>query len=431
LRRRGFALLWAGGLVSDLGDWTLLVGLPVFVFQLTGSALTTSTIFVAELIPALVVGQVGGVLVDRVDRRRVLVVASVLQAVLLLPLLGVAGPDQLWIVYLVAAAQSGLARVCAPATAALIPRLVPPGELATANGLGALGASTARLLGAPLGGLAIQFLGLGGIVVADALTFLVAAGLVAAIPRAAIREEDAPTTARAERQASTATARALATDWLDGWRTILRAPRLRALVGIGAVSQLCQGIFVVLYVVFVIDVLGADGGAVGLIRGMQAVGGIAAGLAVGAIAARMGTRAMIGWGYVAFGVLSLITWNMPQLSTSVPVYAALFAIVGLPGVVVSVGMLTALQGLAPPTHLGRVFAAFETSSGALQAVGVLVAGALADRIGVEPILDAQALLYVACGLAALALLRGSLTQPERAATERTPATNPSPAPTTR
>jgi hypothetical protein len=65
LRRRGFALLWSGGLVSDLGDWTLLVGLPVFVFQLTGSALTTSTIFVAELIPALVVGQVGGVLVDR------------------------------------------------------------------------------------------------------------------------------------------------------------------------------------------------------------------------------------------------------------------------------------------------------------------------------------------------------------------------------
>ena len=79
LRRRGFALLWAGGLVSDLGDWTLLIGLPVFVFQLTGSALTTSTIFVAELIPALVVGQVGGVLVDRWDRRRILVGASVLQ----------------------------------------------------------------------------------------------------------------------------------------------------------------------------------------------------------------------------------------------------------------------------------------------------------------------------------------------------------------
>ena len=85
----------------------LLIGLPVFVFQLTGSALTTSTVFVAELVPALVVGQVGGVLVDRWDRRRILIAASLLQALLLLPLLAVDSADRLWIVYLVAAAQSG------------------------------------------------------------------------------------------------------------------------------------------------------------------------------------------------------------------------------------------------------------------------------------------------------------------------------------
>jgi MFS family permease len=412
LRRRGFALLWAGGLVSDLGDWTLLIGLPVFVFQLTGSALTTSTIFVAELIPALVVGQIGGVLVDRWDRRRILVGASVLQAILLLPLLAVGSPDQLWIVYLVAAAQSGLARLCAPAYTALIPAVVPRDELATANGLGALASSLARLLGAPLGGLAIQVLGLGGVVAADMVTFLVAAALVAAIPASAIRRAT-PDGAAADSSAAPAgvatgplaAARRFGRDWIDGWRTIVRVPGLGALVGIGAVSQLSQGIFVVLYVVFVLQVLHADDAAVGVIRGMQAVGGIVGGLAVGVVAARLGTRTLVGWGFIVFGLLSLAMWNAAAVTTAVPFYATMFAVLGLPAVAVSVGLLTVLQALTPPTHLGRVYAAYETSSGLLQAVGVVVAGALADRIGVAPILDVQALLYVGCGVAALLLLR--------------------------
>ena len=63
-----------------------------------------------------------------------------------------------------------------------------------------------------------------------------------------------------------------------------------------------------------------------------------------------------------------------------------------------------------------MYAAYETSSGLLQAVGVVVAGALADRIGVAPILDVQALLYVGCGVAALFLLR----EPRRLAPARPP-----------
>lgn len=120
LRNRSFLRLWAGGLINDFGDWTLLVALPIFVFQLTGSALVTSTVFVVELIPGLIAGQLGGVLVDRWDRKRILVVGGVVQSAFLLPLLLVASVDQLWIVYLVAAVESCLARLCGPAKAALI-----------------------------------------------------------------------------------------------------------------------------------------------------------------------------------------------------------------------------------------------------------------------------------------------------------------------
>lgn len=410
LRRRGFALLWTGGLINDFGDWTLLIALPVFVFQLTGSALTTSTVFVVELIPGLLAGQLAGVVVDRWDRRRILVVSGFVQAVLLLPLLAVTA-DRLWIVYVVAAIQSCLARLCSPAKAALVPSVVERDDLAAANSLSAVADNLARLVGSPLGGLVLQLVGLAGVVILDAITYVASSLLISGVrpidgaaptPAATSAPEAAPVAAPATGRSGIGR---LAADWLDGVRTIGREPRLRAVVLIGALSQLSQGIFVVLFVVFVLDRLHGTPGDVGLIRGVQAIGGIAGGVLVGAIARRSSARGLIGWGFVLFGLVSLTTWNLPALTTAIGFYLGLFVAVGIPGVATMTGLMTSVQSLTPPTHLGRVFATFEAAAGALAAVGVLAAGALADRFGVVAILDAQALLYVACGVLALVALR--------------------------
>ena len=420
LRRPGFALLWAGGLINDLGDWLLLIALPVYVFQSTGSALVTSTVFVVELVSGLLAGQLAGVAVDRWDRRRILVVSGVIQATCLLPLLAVNGGN-LWIVYAVAAVQSCFARLCSPAKAALVPSLVERDELGAANSLSAVADNLARLVGAALGGLALQVFGLPGVVVIDAVTFLLSSLLIAGIRVPATGAPAAP-------QASTATGpaaaarpggsgkRRLAADWIDGLRTIRRNRELRSVVVIGALSQLSQGIFVVLFVVFVLDRLGGSSGDVGLIRGMQAIGGIAGGILVGTIARRTGSRELIGWGLVLFGLISLVTWNLPAVTTAIAVYVALFIVVGVPGVAAITGLMTSVQTLSPPSHLGRVFAAFETAAGALAAVGVLAAGALADRVGVVAILDVQALIYVGCGVLALVALRTRAGSPVTAAT---------------
>jgi MFS family permease len=399
IRNRNFGLLWSGGLVSDLGDWMLLIALPVYVFQLTGSALITSTVFVVELVPALFVGQVAGVLVDRWDRRRILVVGGLLQAALLLPLLAATTVEELWIIYVVAAVQSCLARVCAPAKAALIPALVPADQLTAANSLNAVSDNLARLVGSPLGGLAIQMLGLVGVVVVDAASYLLSALLTWGVR---IRHEPSP--------AKTSTRPSLLSDWLDGIRTIRRTPPLPAVLFIGALSQVAQGMFVVLFVVFVLQELDGTGGDVGLIRGVQAIGGVVGGLVIGALSRRLSPRALIGWGFVVFGLISLSTWNAPNLTTAIGLYLGLFIAAGIPGVATMTGLLTTVQSVTPATHLGRVFAAFETGAGALQAVGVLLAGALADRLGVVTILNAQAGIYILCGVLALIVLRAHAAQ---------------------
>src|SRR5438067_684006 len=141
LRRRDFALVWTASLISATGDWVLFIGLPIYVYQLTGSTLATSAMFVAELVPQIALGSVAGVFVDRWDRKRTMVVAHLLLTVAVLPLAFVRSADLVWIAYVVAFTESLLARFLRPAEAAMLPRLVEPLELGwfmTAQAVGGL-----------------------------------------------------------------------------------------------------------------------------------------------------------------------------------------------------------------------------------------------------------------------------------------------------
>ena len=109
--------LAAGGLISEVGDWMLLVAFPLFVLELTGSPLVTSTVFVLQMVPIVVAGPLAGVLIDRVDRWRLMAVVALLQAAILTPLLAVSSAEELWVVYLVVAVQSVLGTTIEPCRA--------------------------------------------------------------------------------------------------------------------------------------------------------------------------------------------------------------------------------------------------------------------------------------------------------------------------
>ena len=180
LRRRDFFLLWLSGLVSVAGDWVLMIALPYYVYVTTGSTLATAGMTAAELAPAILLSSFTGVFADRWDRKRILVVANLLQALVVASLLLV-GEGWLWVVYVVAALQSTTSAFSMPAESALLPTLVPREQLVQANAMNALNNRLGRLVGVPLGAALLGWFGLDAVVLVDAATFLVAAALVAPI----------------------------------------------------------------------------------------------------------------------------------------------------------------------------------------------------------------------------------------------------------
>lgn len=394
LSRPGFRRLWSSGAVSETGDWLLLIALPVYVLQLTGSTLTTSTVFLLELAGALAASPLAGVLADRWDRRRLLIGASLTQAALLLPLLAVDGRGTLWIVYLVTAAQAVLSTANDPVRQALLPAAVGPGELAPAAAQLGIAANLARLVGGALGGLLLQAYGLTGVVLADAGTFVLAALLLTGWSTpGVVRGTDGPA--------------APGRDWLAGLAVIRSDRRLAGGVAVGALLSVAQGMFVVLFVVFVLRRLGGEAGEVGLLRGVQAVGGIAGGVVLGAVAGRFAPRTLVAAGCFGFGAVCLVIWNGPALTTATPPYLVLFAVVGVPIAAAMAGLTTVLLGGTPDEFRGRVMSTLVVADASAQAAGTLLAGALIGVVGLLPLLQAHAGLGLAAGVVALVALRAA------------------------
>ncbi len=181
LCQRNYALLWIGQFISMVGDWVLISALPFYVYNRTGQALASSGVFIALILPSLLFGSLAGVFVDRWDRRRTMLAADLLRAVVLIPLLLVHSTASIWIVFAGAFVESTISQFFGPAKSALIPRLVTPDRLATANTLSTVNENMARLLGPSLGGLLIATQGLSSVVALDCVSYLVSFALILAI----------------------------------------------------------------------------------------------------------------------------------------------------------------------------------------------------------------------------------------------------------
>ncbi|MGH2725578.1 MAG: MFS transporter, partial [Actinomycetota bacterium] len=279
---RNFALFWSGALISNTGTWLQNVALAWVVLELTNSAFWVSMVTFTQFIPTLLFGLFGGLMADRLDRRRVLLVTQSLAMVFaaalaivtwtghasvttLLPIIGLTGVTMAF---------------NAPSFQAIIPDLVPPRLILDAVSLNSTQFSVARVIGPALGGLILAKYGAGWAFSVNALTFL---AVIAALLAIRTPRHDPPTSSGA---------RAL----FGGVRAASASPAITALLGTTAIASLFGAPVIALLSVMARDVLGREASGYGGLFAMFSAGAVAGALATGFVVRRFGLRLTTGTG---------------------------------------------------------------------------------------------------------------------------------------
>ncbi len=398
LKNGRFARLWVGQVISAIGDYFYFLAVPILINKLTGS---TAAIGLAMILgfalPQLLFGIPAGVMVDRWDRRRVMIVADILRAALVLGGLLVHNAQTIWILYVVGFMVSVASRFFFPARSALIPALVSERELMAANGLAQLTETASLLAGPALAGFMIGWFGEGVAFVVDSASFIVSALAIWSIGTVAASSAQA---------ASTQTARALWNELTDGLRFLFGHPVLRGIVLSLAVVHLGIGAINVLWVPLLSRNYGVGPEGMGIVDSIQGVGMALGGLAVGWLAARFSKRRIGAVGIMVIGLMLGLTGVAPSF-----VYIIVFSFVlGLALSPVEAALTTLMQQLTPDRARGRVFSALGTFGSMASMISMAGAGGAAELAGISTV-------YLACSAVVIfaGLLFGALVKEPRPA----------------
>lgn len=386
IRETDLMRLIVGQAISSIGDRFYTIALAVLAFQLTGSALSVVLMYIATLAPSLIFGLVGGALVDRHNRKTLMLLADLGRGLLVLALPLLARHSLAW-VYIITFAVSVISQIFIPAKLAALPVLAPPRQLLRANAYDQMLVQGAELLGPAAAGVVIATLGVGAALLVNAGSFLVSALFIWRIRRSLAVSVSA-TTKRGWK--------AVVKDLGAAWSFIRSVPVVRATIGLSAIGPIAMGAYNAVLVVFVYRVL--QGGPVefGLLETTTAVGFVLGAFLVNAVAERLTNYGrMLTLGLVGMAV----AYTLVALSSSLPLAFVSFFLVGFVNPLVFVAVRTLLQANTPDSYRGRVFGFMGTVAGSAMILGMATAG-LADLTGAVAIVAGAAiLLAVAAGVA--------------------------------
>lgn len=398
LRQRNFGLLWFAGLISFTGDWFTLIALPVFIYNLTGSVLATGAMWMSSMLPQVLLGSVAGVYVDRWDRRVTMIVANFFTVPLMLVLLLVHTPGQLWMVYGAGLLKSVVGNFMGPAEHALLPKLVGEEHLVEANALNTLNGNLARLVGPALAGAVFAAFGFAYAISVDAASFGIAALMISLIraPRSVTRAEHHLTP---EGEAPAAAPNVLH-ELMEGLRLVLHDRLIGALFIFMSVAMLGEGFFEVLIIPYVKDSLHGTAQELGWLFTAQACGGLVGGIFIGRLSKRFKPAALIGPGLFFLGAMDAAVFNVPILQVDL----LLFLLVGPPVIALQTGIQTLLQTNVADRYMGRVFGAFGTVVSLAILLGQGIASLFGGVLGPSLLMAVGGFLASAMGVFAFTML---------------------------
>jgi DHA3 family macrolide efflux protein-like MFS transporter len=392
-RNRNFSLLWVGQLISFFGDRIHVIALGALVAS-RGTALEVGLTFAATAVPSVVFGPLAGVLVDRWDRRRTMIICDVVRAGLVLAI-PFAFEIHIGLVYISAFLISTVTLLFRPAKTAVIPAIVKERDLVAANSAMSVPETALDIIGFPLAGLIVTALSavIGAAFVLDAVTYVVSAVLIWAmiLPRQVEESEEPLSFGSVWREMREGFA------FLWNERVLLTNTLLSTL------AQVAVGAEIVVSLLYAKDVI--DRGSMSfqqtyaILLTSIAVGSLLAGIAVGAVGDRLPKGLVVCVGFIGMG-LSLVAAG---LTTDPRLAVVAFFFTGATNMLFIIPTIALFQERTPQRLMGRVVSSRQALVFGSIALSMAGSGLLAGVIGPAAVLILSGGICAGAGLIGLAV----------------------------
>jgi MFS family permease len=367
----GFTLVWLGQIVSVLATNMSVFALTIWVFEETGSATALGLLQVFFITPLLIVTPIAGVLVDRHNRKMMMMVSDLMAGLATISILSLhyAGLLDVWHLYAAAVFQ-GLGNAFQwPAYSATISTMLPKEQYGRANGMMSLIEMGPGVLAPLLAGALLPVLGLTGILSLDVVTFLLAIAILSFvhIPQPKRTEEGLKARGNILKESA------------FGFRYILARPSLLGLQLVFFFGNLCSGIVFTVLAPMILLRTGNDSVSLGFVQSAGAIGGVVGGIAMSAWGGfkRRVHGVLAGW------IVSSFFLAMMGTGTSLPLWIAASALSTLVVPLINGSNQAIWQSKVPPDLQGRVFSARTLIAWMTNPISPILAGSLADYV-LEP-----------------------------------------------
>ena len=382
LRNGRFVRLWSAQLVSTIGDALTSLAAGIIVYERTGSAFSVGLMLMATAVPTLVFGLIAGVVVDRYDRKKIMVAADLVRAGLVLTIPFLLSASIVWL-YVIVLLSASVTQFFSPANESVLPEIASEEELGAANAIMAIAQFGSTAVGFAAAGFLASTNSIEAVFFVDAATFGFSALMISLVKIAPLESP--------EHTGIIDTIKDLG----FGARFIARTPILRSLNLVRIPVLVAFGLQNVLLLPFALRALGATEFEYGLQEGLTSVGFVIGSLLMARLADRLREGQWLVLSFTAMGLMGLLY----SAQSSIWVAISLIAVSGLLNAPSFVAGRLINQRNTPREMRGRVFSTSYVVRDVVYLTGMALAG-LADVIDVRLLFAVSSVVVVGAGLLA-------------------------------